>query len=113
MTGSYISDSPRTHRPDLVVGTVSARIPVEVELSRKSRQRLKELMAAWARQASYNTVVYLCGSAPLRELIAEQARRSGADQVVRVAALRPRASAVATEVLRTCDEASRSVRQRE
>lgn len=99
MTCSYILDHQRTHRPDLVVRTPGARIPVEVELTRKSRRRLKELMGAWARQSSYDQVVYLCASEALKDLVTEQARTTGADLVVKAATCGPRGADSAGELL--------------
>jgi len=93
MASDYISGRQRTHRPDLVARIADAQIPVEVELTRKSRRRLQELMGAWARRALYSQVVYLCGSIATRDLVVRQARRAGADLIVRAALYQPRAAA--------------------
>lgn len=75
----------RTHRPDLAVALDGRLIAVEVELTRKSRQRLKALMGGWARQSRYDEARYLCGSQSLVDLVLRQSRASGAERVVRAA----------------------------
>ncbi|MDQ3720387.1 MAG: hypothetical protein M3350_06350 [Actinomycetota bacterium] len=73
-----------THRPDMAFGTGSSLTAIEVELTRKSNRRLAELMGAWARQARYSEVHYLCRSEALARLVSDHALRAGADLVVRV-----------------------------
>lgn len=87
----------------MVVRIADGEVPVEVELTRKSRRRLKELMAAWARQGSYATVVYLCGSAVLQDLVAGQALRAGADLVVKSGVCGSRGERASAELLRLLD----------
>jgi len=74
---------PITHRPDMAFGAGPSLTAIEVELTRKSNRRLAELMGAWARQALYSEVHYLCRSEALARLVTEHARRAGADLVVR------------------------------
>jgi len=74
---------PITHRPDMAFGTGASLTAIEVELTRKSNNRLAELMGAWARQARYSDVDYLCRSEELARLVTDHARRAGADLVVR------------------------------
>lgn len=71
------------HLPDLAVRTDEGLVAIEVELTRKGKQRLGRLMSAWARQSVYREVLYLCGSTELQHLIEGQARLMGADEVVR------------------------------
>jgi len=45
-----------------------------VELTRKSNSRLAELIGAWARQAHYSEVHYLCRSEALAQLVTDHAQ---------------------------------------
>ena len=75
--------APVTHRPDLAIRATGGLVAVEVELTRKSKGRLADLMAAWARQGQYGEVLYLCRSRELMQLVTSQACESGAQGVVR------------------------------
>jgi len=83
MPHSLGSDRQLTHRPDLAIRTPDGLVAIEVELTRKSRRRLGHLMSAWARQARYQEVRYLCRTPALRDLVAAQSMEHGADLVVR------------------------------
>jgi len=71
------------HLPDLAVRTEEGLVAIEVELTRKGKQRLGRLMSAWAIQSIYREVLYICGSSQVERVIVEQAKRTGADEVVR------------------------------
>jgi len=58
-----------THRPDIAVRSGATLTAIEVELTRKSNRRLADLMSAWARQARYAEVQYLCRSERLSDLV--------------------------------------------
>ncbi len=68
------------HLPDLAVRTDRGLVAIEVELTRKGKQRLGRLMSAWVQQGVYREVLYICGSCQLARLIGEQAQRTGADE---------------------------------
>lgn len=76
-----------THRPDMAVRSGATLVALEVELTRKANSRLADLMSAWARQARYGEVQYLCRSKRLLDLVTDQALKSGADLVVRPCSL--------------------------
>lgn len=70
----------RGHRPDLVVLQGDRAIPVEVELARKSADRLKAILslhAAWWRTGKTNGVLYVCGDADCLIRIRKVAARAG------------------------------------
>ncbi len=83
-----------SHRPDLAVRTKDGLAAIEVELTRKGKQRLARLLRGWACQAKYREVLYPCRSRELEELVTKQARESGAEQVVRATLLRHSMSSV-------------------
>jgi hypothetical protein len=69
------------HRPDLV-GVVPTRRPaaIEVELTRKSKPRLRailDLHARWISTGRSGACVYVCGDAAMRELVTSQAALAG------------------------------------
>jgi len=74
---------PITHRPDIAFASGGSLAAIEVELTRKSNSRLAVLMGAWARQARYSEVHYLCRSQALARVVTDHAVRAGADLVVR------------------------------
>jgi hypothetical protein len=69
------------HRPDLV-GVVPGRRPaaIEVELTRKSKPRLRAILglhARWIATGRSGACVYVCGDAAMRELVISQAALAG------------------------------------
>jgi hypothetical protein len=69
----------RTHRPDLAGGRDAASLlPIEVELTNKSKARLRSVLAlhaAWIAAGKTGAVIYVCG----RRSLAERVRAQGAD----------------------------------
>ncbi len=68
----------RGHRPDLVVLQGDQAIPVEVELARKSAERLKAILslhAAWWRTGKTNGVLDVCGDRDCLERVRDIAAR--------------------------------------
>jgi hypothetical protein len=69
------------HRPDLV-GVVPGRRPavIEVELTRKSKVRLRAILglhARWIAAGRAGACVYVCGSSEVRDLVLGQAPHAG------------------------------------
>ncbi|MFZ1996535.1 MAG: hypothetical protein WAU75_20655 [Solirubrobacteraceae bacterium] len=77
-----VAGSRRTvHTPDLV-GIVPNRRPaaIEVELSRKSKARLRAILAlhaSWIAAGRSGACVYICGNHDVRDLVIAQAARVG------------------------------------
>lgn len=73
----------RGHAPDLgarVPGPDSVWMPIEVELSHKSRARLNatlELHATWIKTGRSPAVIYICSTPRLVERVREAGRRAG------------------------------------
>jgi hypothetical protein len=69
----------RTHRPDLAGGLDGASlIPIEVELTNKSKPRLRSVLAlhaAWIAGGKTGAVIYVCG----RRSLAERVRAQGTE----------------------------------
>jgi hypothetical protein len=71
------------HRPDLV-GIVPGRRPaaVEVELTRKSKARLRAILrlhARWITAGQSGACVYVCGDGEVRSFVVAQAEHVGLD----------------------------------
>jgi hypothetical protein len=69
------------HTPDLV-GIVPGRRPavIEVELSRKSKARLRAILGLyrrWIASGKIGACVYVCGNADVRKLVVAQAEQVG------------------------------------
>jgi hypothetical protein len=71
------------HRPDLI-GVVPGRRPaaIEVELTRKSKLRLRAILrlhARWIAAGQSGACLYVCGDPEIRDLVSTQATASGLD----------------------------------
>ena len=71
------------HRPDLV-GVVPGRLPaaIEVELTRKSKARLRAILglhASWIATGRSGACVYVCGNTDVLDLVVAQAEQVGLD----------------------------------
>lgn len=72
---------PIVHRPDLV-GVVPGRLPaaIEVELTRKSKERLRAILglhASWIATGRSGACVYVCGNTDVLYLVVAQAAQVG------------------------------------
>ena len=69
-----------THRPDLIGVPGQGQVAIEVELAKKSAERLQSILALHARwRAAGRTsgVIYICGDAGVRTRIANVAKEYG------------------------------------
>jgi hypothetical protein len=71
----------RAHRPDLAGGLQGgALLPIEVELTRKSKARLRAVLAlhaAWIAAGKTGAVIYVCGGRSLAERVRAQGAEVG------------------------------------
>jgi hypothetical protein len=71
----------RTHRPDLAGGLGGGPLmPIEVELTRKSKARLRSVLAlhaAWIAAGKTGAVLYVCGTRTLAERVRAQGAEVG------------------------------------
>jgi hypothetical protein len=87
------------HSPDLV-GVVPGRRPaaIEVELTRKSKARLRAILglhSRWIASGRSGACVYVCGNSEVRDLVVIEARHVG---------LRPANGSLRAELLTTIKE---------
>ena len=75
----------RAHRPDLAGGLRGAALmPIEVELTRKSKARLRSVLAlhaAWIAAGKTGAVLYVCGSRSLADRVRAQGAEVGLSPV--------------------------------
>ncbi len=75
----------RAHRPDLAGGLRGAPLmPIEVELTRKSKARLRSVLAlhaAWIAAGKTGAVLYVCGSRSLADRVRAQGAQVGLSAV--------------------------------
>ena len=99
----------RTHRPDLAGGLVGAPpMPIEVELTGKSKPRLRSVLAlhaAWIAAGKTGAVMYVCG----RRSLAERVRAQGVE-VGLSAVAGPRRKTLRVELLEEIREQAIAVR---
>ena len=71
----------RSHRPDLVgLLPPGVSLPIEIELSSKSRARLRSVLslhAAWIAAGKSSAVIYICASPLVAERVRAQANAVG------------------------------------
>ena len=65
------------HSPDGILELTDKKIAVELELSVKSRSRLKEIMNEYARNLELNEIWYFTDSVSVRNAISRAAEQSG------------------------------------
>jgi hypothetical protein len=69
-----------THRPDLIGAPGSKQVAIEVELAKKSSERLRAILglhARWRAAGRTGGVIYICGDQDVRTRIANVAKEYG------------------------------------
>ncbi len=83
--GETIDGHPRLHRPDLAVSVDGGYVVYEVELTPKSRSRLKAILRAWSWADNVVGCYYVVPpSTPTQKVVNEAIRRVYAEDEVRV-----------------------------
>ena len=83
--GETLNGHPRLHRPDLVVRVDGGYVVYEVELTPKSRSRLKAILRAWRWADNVVGCIYVVPpSTPTQQVVTDAIRRVHAEDEVRV-----------------------------
>lgn len=83
--GETLDGHLRLHRPDLVVRVDGGYVVYEVELTPKSRSRLKAILRAWRWADNVVGCIYVVPpSTPTQQVVNDAIRRAYAEDEVRV-----------------------------
>jgi len=78
------------HRPDLVILTADRPIAIEVELTPKAPDRLRQLIRAWRRASWVGEVRYYCAPGPTQRGVQRAVAKMCAEDRVRIFEVVPR-----------------------
>jgi hypothetical protein len=88
--GELPDGRPRLHRPDLAIVSGDRLTAIEVELTPKSSQRLREIIRGWRRASWVDEVHYHCEPGPTRRAVERAVRKLHAGERIVITEAAPR-----------------------